>query len=244
MIRAALLAALVSLAGPVLAQGGVACRTVEHLEQSFSVCDVDMTSADVRLFLRDDDGNTIGGFTGLQDALDPNERLIFAMNGGMFHPDRRPVGLFIADGAAEQRLITTPGPGNFGMLPNGVFCGLDGSAAVIETLQFAAAPPDCQFATQSGPMLVIDGALHPRFIPGSSSLRIRNGVGTSDDGAGAVFAISDAPVNFHDFATLFRDTLGLPNALYLDGNVSRLFAPELSRRDGGTGLGPIIGVVD
>jgi uncharacterized protein YigE (DUF2233 family) len=92
-------------------------------------------------------------------------------------------------------------------------------------------------------MLVIDGALHPRFLPDSGSRYIRNGVGVSEDGKRAVFAISDAPVTFHEFARLFRDALNLPNALYFDGKVSRLFAPGIGRDDIGFPMGPMVGLV-
>jgi len=51
-------------------------------------------------------------------------------------------------------------------------------------------------------------------------------------------------VNFYDFGTLFKDYLGLPNALFFDGKISRLFAPEIGRSDFGWQLGPIVGVLD
>ena len=93
-------------------------------------------------------------------------------------------------------------------------------------------------------MLVIGGALHPRFLPDSTSRYIRNGVGTSLDGTRVVFAISRNTVTFHEFARLFRDELNLPNALYFDGNISRLYAPQIGRNDPGFSLGPIVGVVE
>ena len=164
------------------------------------------------------------------------------MNGGMYHPDRQPVGLYIEDGIEAQSIVTREGPGNFGLLPNGVLCLSETAAAVIESRSFAANPPACRFATQSGPMLVIDGALHPRFLVNSDSLFIRNGVGVRPDGT-LVAAISDAPVTFHHFGRLFRDVLGTPNALFLDGKVSRLHAPSLDRSDFGFPVGPILGVV-
>ena len=92
-------------------------------------------------------------------------------------------------------------------------------------------------------MLVIDGALHPRFLPRSNSRFIRNGVGVSADGTEVIFAISNERVNFDHFGRLFRDHLKTPNALYFDGKVSRLFAPELGREDLGFPLGPMVGVV-
>jgi uncharacterized protein YigE (DUF2233 family) len=92
-------------------------------------------------------------------------------------------------------------------------------------------------------MLVIKGKLHPKLLPDSDSFYVRNGVGVSADGSRAVFAISNDEVNFHAFARLFRDDLGLSDALYFDGNISRLYAPELSRHDAGFPMGPIVGTV-
>lgn len=165
------------------------------------------------------------------------------MNAGMFHPDRRPVGLYIEDFTETARLVTREGPGNFGMLPNGVFCISDTGFSIIESRAYAEAPPECRDATQSGPLLLIDGALHPRFLPESTSLNFRNGVGVSDDGQTGYFVISDEPVTFHRFARFFRDVLGLKQALYFDGRVSRMFAPELDRLDWGLPMGPVVGLV-
>ena len=93
-------------------------------------------------------------------------------------------------------------------------------------------------------MLVIDGALHPRFLIDSDSRYVRNGVGVSPDGQTAWFAISDRAVTFHEFGRLFRDGLGARDALYFDGSVSRLYAPALNRADFGRRLGPIIGYTE
>ena len=92
-------------------------------------------------------------------------------------------------------------------------------------------------------MLVIDGELHPRFIRDSDSLNIRNGVGVDPSGERVFMVISDQAVNFHHFARFFRDHLGTPNALYFDGRISRLHAPDIGRSDLGFPVGPILGVV-
>jgi uncharacterized protein YigE (DUF2233 family) len=148
----------------------------------------------------------------------------------------------IENGTERARLVTSDGPGNFGLLPNGVFCIAD-RFRVVESRTFAADAPECRYATQSGPMLVIDGAIHPRFIPDSPSRYIRNGVGVSADGGTAWFVVSRDRVNFTEFARFFRDGLGSPQALYFDGNVSRLYAPEIGRDDIGFRMGPVVGVV-
>ena len=199
----------------------------------------------LRLWLNGPDGQILGDFTRVRGTLAPGQVLGFAMNAGMYHADYAPVGLYVSDGVTAGALVTGASNDNFGMLPNGVFCS--GGARpyqVIETRAFAQARPDCRLATQSGPMLVIDGALHPRFLIDSDSRYIRNGVGVSPDGQTAWFAISDRAVTFHEFGRLFRDGLGARDALYFDGSVSRLYAPALNRADFGRRLGPIIGYTE
>ena len=73
-------------------------------------------------------------------------------------------------------------------------------------------------------MLVIDGTIHPAFTPGSDNKNIRSGVGVDQNG-NVLFGLSQAKVNFHDFATAFIEE-GCTNALYLDGAISLFHAPE------------------
>ncbi|WP_135506666.1 phosphodiester glycosidase family protein [Roseovarius aestuariivivens] len=221
------------------------CQRIEFEGDRYSVCQVDASQQEIRLFLNDDrKDRPFGSFDNVAEQLHAEGKVLrFGMNAGMYHQDRSPVGLYVENGKQIAPLITRDGPGNFGLLPNGVFCIRETRADVIETLRFQREAPECRFATQSGPMLVIDSELHPRFLPKSDSRYIRNGVGTDKDGRNIWFAISEAPVTFHAFGRLFRDVLRLPQALYFDGNISKLFAPGLGRHDGGLPMGPIVGVV-
>jgi uncharacterized protein YigE (DUF2233 family) len=240
--RSLFAAAAVLLTGtPLLADP--ACRDLSFENRPFTVCQAD-AAQDLRLFFADPQGAVLGNFTRVNAALEPEGKaLIFAMNAGMYHPDRSPVGLLITEGRQQARIVTSDGPGNFGLLPNGVLCIRSGRFAVIESRRFKDHPPACTYATQSGPMLVIDGALHPRFLPDSDSRYIRNGAGVSADGKTAYFAISNQVVNFAEFARLFRDELQTPNALYFDGKVSKLYARDLNRSDFGFQMGPMVGLV-
>ncbi|WP_420862101.1 phosphodiester glycosidase family protein [Algirhabdus cladophorae] len=240
MMRGLFLALALMISGPA---GAVECSEQSYDGQSFSVCRVDLTTERLQLFLRDGEGQTIGSFRRLQSLM-PDKSLEFAMNAGMYHDDRAPVGHYVENGTEVMRVVQNAGPGNFGMLPNGILCVQPDAAYVIETLAFVAQQPQCQHATQSGPMLLIDGAVHPRFLPDSTFRNVRNGVGTSDDGKSAVFVVSDTQVTFYELALFFRDAIGVKNALYFDGRVSKLHAPKLGRSDLGVRMGPIIGVVN
>ena len=230
------LVAVCALTGPALA----GCRTQTIENASYVICEFAATDG-IELFLRDAHGTPIGQFDRVREALQQRRRkLVFAMNAGMYHEDRSPVGLYIENGQQLKKLSTADGPGNFSMKPNGVFYVDGGKAGVLETKAFQKRKLRPQFATQSGPMLVIDGKLHPRFLADATSRNRRNGVGVA--GSKVKFALAETPVTFHEFARVFRDVLKTPNALYLDGSISRLYAADIGRNDIGFAMGPIVAV--
>ncbi len=220
------------------------CEETKYEGNTYAVCRFDNREIDLRLFWQDAEGNTFQSYRKLRANLDKKgEKLAFAMNAGMYHPDFKPVGLFIENGVEKTKLNTRRGPGNFHMLPNGVFYIGPNGANVLETGQFVRLQPRAMYATQSGPMLVIDGKLHPKFNESGDSRKLRNGVGIC--GANQlVFAISSGIVTFYEFGTLFRDHLKCRNALFLDGTVSSIYAPEIKRTDNFWPMGPIVGIVE
>ena len=238
---------------PTAALAGEPCREETFEDAAYTVCTVDPATADLRLFLYGADGRPFGTFDALAaDLAAKGERVVFAMNGGMYRDDFAPVGLHVEAGRELAATNTADAPAdvkpvpNFFKKPNGIFFFGGGTAGVATTEDWLKAKPAAAFATQSGPMLVIGNALHPAFIPGSSDRKRRNGVGVA--GPNAVhFVISEDAVNFHDFARVFRDRLGCADALFLDGgSAPGLYDPALGRDDppGHGGYGPIIAVVE
>ncbi|MEL6829677.1 MAG: phosphodiester glycosidase family protein [Pseudomonadota bacterium] len=220
------------------------CQPIDHRGDTYIVCSFDAATDQIKLFHSDAEGMPFLQFDTLARELsETGETLIFAMNGGMYHDDRRPVGYYLDEYGDQGSVNTNDGPGNFHLKPNGVFWITPDMAGVSESAAFLAAELTPTYATQSGPMMVVDGELHPEINPDGTSRRRRNGVGVDEDGRTVRFAISDGAVSFYDFATLFRDRLGLPNALFLDGQVSRLYAPGINRNEVGADMGPIVGVV-
>jgi uncharacterized protein YigE (DUF2233 family) len=219
-----------------------ACAPRDFDSARYTVCSFDVRRDDVRLYWTDAQRKPYANFDALAQALAARGlTLRFAMNAGMYGADLAPVGLYVEDGKRLKRADTRAGASNFHLQPNGVFWIGDGAAGVEETSRYLADPPAARFATQSGPMLVVDGRIHPKILPTGTSAKIRNGVCVRD-GTTSIFAIAEEPVTFYAFALLFRDGLGCANALFLDGSISSLYAPELERDDEFTPLGPMIGV--
>lgn len=206
----------------------VESRQLDFDGLSYKVVHVDLRRDALSLHWRDpDNARAFGGIEALKAWGERHgRRLLFAANAGIYDRANEPLGLYVQDGRALEPLNTAhgnPRSGNFSLLPNGVFyIDADGRAAVRTTPDYATADAKPRLATQSGPMLVVDGAINPQFIAGSDSLKWRSGVCARTPHE-VVFAISEAPVNFHTFARLFRDKLGCRDALYLDGTISQFY---------------------
>lgn len=161
---------------------------------------------------------------------------VFITNAGIFEGNFRPTGLHVSEGKTlkklnletfvkEQEGQFTP---NFYLKPNGVFAiDKKGRSLILESRRFAKSGFQPYLATQSGPLLVANGKIHPVLTHDSTSARFRNGVGVQQDGT-VVFACSvlepdKGLSNLYTFAEFFRDGLDCPDALYLDGTISYVF---------------------
>jgi len=202
-------------------------RDVRVGDAGYRVVGVDLDHDRLELHWKGDDGQALAGIDGLRRWGDAHGRtLLFAANAGIYDRAFRPLGLHVEDGATLRPLNTVRGngaAGNFSIQPNGVFyVDKQGRAGVVATADWRAHAIDARLASQSGPLLVIDGQVNPAFDEASDSLKWRSGV-CAKTPRQVLFAVSDAPVTFHEFARLFRDGLGCRDALYLDGTLSRFY---------------------
>ena len=229
----ALILAACSSGGSAPAPPPSQCRHERFENAGFIVCQA-KSAAKLKLYAarRDEKPRRHFQELGLNDG-----QVAFAMNAGMFGLDGRPIGLAIVDGKPVHVISLRASGGNFGMKPNGVFLVRKGKAEIVTSEAFK--PEGVALATQSGPMLVIGGKLHPKFDHDGDSHNMRNGVGIGPGGA-ALFVMTEDPVSLGKLARFFRDRLKTRDALYFDGSVSSLWSPADGRMDDFTDLGPII----
>jgi uncharacterized protein YigE (DUF2233 family) len=226
----ALLAALATAAaaGCTPRAQAVDSRELAFDDQNFRVVTVDLKRDTLTLHWRDpDSGQPYGDIDTLRQWGEARgKRLLFAANAGIYDRQYAPLGLYVENGKTTVPLNLArgnPAAGNFSIRPNGVFAvDADGRAEVRTSTDFKRDARPVRWATQSGPMLVIDGRLNDQFVDDSASVKWRSGV-CARTSTEVVFAVSEGPVNFHTFARLFRDELGCRDALYLDGTISQFY---------------------
>lgn len=200
--------------------------------------EINPDNQDLRFYSKDENGQAFENHAHLKRWLaDNNKELVFATNGGMYKKDLSPQGLYIENGEVISEMNKRKeGYGNFYLQPNGIFYISEQSKPFIKTTNSYKELHQVKYATQSGPMLVIDGNIHPKFNEDSENLHIRNGVGILPNG-NLLFAMSKEKVNFYRFARFFQDNQ-CKNALYLDGFVSRTYLPSKNwiQEDGQYGI--------
>lgn len=226
---------------PLLLLLFISCKEKIQDENNFVMYQVNPKRQEVKLYWKNSQNEILKSISNLKnEAESRNEKLLFAMNGGMFEADNTPKGLYIENFKILKPIDTLQGSGNFYLQPNGIFYLTQNNQPGISETKKYKQNPSIKFATQSGPMLLIDGKINNIFQKDSKNLNIRNGVGVLDNGE-IIFAMSKKEVNFYSLAQLFKE-MGCKKALYLDGFVSRTYLPEKSWIQTDGNFGVIIGV--
>ncbi|MGJ8656028.1 MAG: phosphodiester glycosidase family protein [Akkermansiaceae bacterium] len=219
---------------------------VGHHPDTYYAVTVDPRVDDFRMVWGDGAGGQYGSIGGWKKAVErEGKELVFAMNGGMYEASGAPKGLYVEKGVLLREIdLLEEGKGNFYMQPNGVLFvtegGETGEAGICRSGEFRHVE-NVRYATQSGPMLLVDGEFNGHFREGSDSRFVRNGVGLLEDGR-LVFAMSKVKVNFYDFARFFKE-MGCREALYLDGYVSKMYAPGAGVEELDGDFGVMLGAV-
>ncbi|WP_077418938.1 phosphodiester glycosidase family protein [Chryseobacterium sp. JV274] len=207
----------------------------------FITYQVNPEKQNIQLYWKNDKGELLKSIDRLNiNVQSEKQKLVFAVNGGMFEPDNSPKGLYIENFKILKPMDTLQGIGNFYLQPNGIFYLTQNNRAEISETKKFRQNKNIRYATQSGPMLITNGKINPIFQENSKNLNIRNGVGILENGD-LIFAMSKKEINFYHLAQFFKNS-GCKNALYLDGYVSRTYLPEKNwiQKDGNFGV--MIGV--
>lgn len=229
----------IMLLGAALQQlhGQVKCS----IQQDYALVEVPISEVkNIQMFYKDQSGNRFWNIWNVKQSVEKQgKQLVFAMNGGMYTPLYKPVGLFIDHGKEIQPINLKNGNNNFCWKPNGVFAiDNSGKALVVVSEKFNSS--NIKYATQSGPMVLINGKMHDGFEK-STSMYIRNAVGVKSNGD-VFFCISLKAVTFQQLAEFMLKN-NCVNALYFDGSVSEMYCPQNNQWDCGSSFGVIVGFV-
>ena len=227
---------------PIHLWAQVTSYTRQYSEINYNVVEVhDLTK--LRLLLNERGSSTpLDYFSQIPMELKTCERMTFAMNAGMFHYTYRPVGLYIERRKKLFPLNRLRGWGNFYLEPNGVLAWNAKQAVIVSTAEYAKSKFKADYATQSGPMLVLNRQINPIFMTDSTSLRIRNAVGIKDQVL--YFVITEQAVNFYELASFMQADLGVEQALYLDGSISAVYLAEKSINTQSSPFGPMLAYIE
>lgn len=229
----------IMLLGAALQQlhGQVKCS----IQQDYAVAEVSSSEVNnIQMFYKDQSDNRFWNIWNVKQSVEKQgKQLVFAMNGGMYTPLYKPVGLFIDQGKEIQPINLKNGDNNFCWKPNGVFA-IDNNGKAQVTVSEKFSNSNIRFATQSGPMVLINGRMHEGF-ESSNSGYVRNAVGVKSNGD-VFFCISLKAVTFQQLAEFMMKN-NCVNALYFDGSVSEMYCPQNNQWDCGSSFGVIVGFV-
>ena len=148
-----------------------ACAPKDFDGAKFTVCTFDPRHDNIRLFFTGTDGKPYGSLSALACGAKGEGRKAYVRD-ERWHvqqdQSRRPLCRGQPQAARGRHARRC---NEFHMKPNGVFWIGDGVAGVTETSRYLANTPPARYATQSGPMLIVDGKIHPKIRPNGTSRR-------------------------------------------------------------------------
>lgn len=195
----------------------------------------------IGLFLKNSNNKPYASLNTLKEELTKNNKqILFAMNAGMYMENLMPLGLYIEDSKTIRKLNEAKNKyGNFYIEPNGVFFKTTNSFHIVSREKYQIiSKNNISFATQSGPLLIIDGGINSNItkLTGSTT---RNAACINDE-KDLILTISTKSVTFSELANHLKNNLHCQNAIFLDGGIS----DYLDTNHNGLirGLGPLIAI--
>ena len=214
---------------PSYAVEGLEVTCVTQRQATYVVIRVDLKAARIKVLWKNSAGTPYGSLDQAYRQIGGD--LLALTNAGIYSGNHTPEGLHVEDGVTLSQLNLNGGGGNFYLRPNGVFYVADEGAGIVESEKFNSqvGRANVREATQSGPLLVIGGEVHQSLKPDSQSLYVRNGIGVKSPDE-VYIVVSVGEVSLYDFASVFKEQLHCPEALYLDGCVSQMYLPARDAR--------------
>src|SRR5215210_5218525 len=158
---------------PAYAVDGIEVSCVTLKQATYVIIRVDLNAARIKLLWRNPAGVPYGSLGEAYRQVGGD--LLALTNAGIYSANQAPEGLHIEGDLTLSPLNLDNGDGNFYWKPNGVFYVTDDAAGIVEPEKFNSLSErgSIQEATQSGPLLVINGEVNPDLKPDSRSLYVR-----------------------------------------------------------------------
>jgi uncharacterized protein YigE (DUF2233 family) len=219
---------------------------IDNVHVTLRGCPFDLTHRPLKVFYLNQAGEAFRSIAALEEDLHlHHEHLLCATNGALFDVGEKPLGWLVVDGVRLHPLNQRQeGSGNFYLQPNGALVIDAAGASIMSTNEVSARELQLAPITiglQSGPILIRDGVINPRFLADSTSRFTRNAVCLLSPAHG-VLLYAPEPVSLFEFSQALLD-FGCRDALYLDGHLSQMW-PFTEPLDGAQrqSLATIVGV--
>jgi uncharacterized protein YigE (DUF2233 family) len=183
---------------------------------SYRVCKIPITSQTIQRFQILENRSFLSHKDFISSKV--NEQFYFIINASISDSFCNPLGYYVKNGKTIQNVNFNDGNGNFYLKPNGALLFTSTDATICESSKISS-HKSIQLGLQSGPLLLEGGLINKQFNPSSKNKNIRCGVGIFTNQKNEkfiVFAVSNQPVTFFNFAQFFQSKLKCIDALCLE----------------------------